>query len=215
VVDGKTVDVETSIEDTLAVLGYVREVTGQPTAILVGESFGSAVAPFVAAQAPEQVSGLVLLGHVYRDGSEPLDASLVEMFTALAQEPAGYAYTTEEEWPELFIPSASPAVTAWHTSHFGTAYAYPVGPYLSIRALAEGPALANIRGRVLVITGAIDPYARVENTRKFLQALGTDKTRHLHQPGVGHLPYVEKELAAVQEAIATFVDEVTADQRAH
>jgi pimeloyl-ACP methyl ester carboxylesterase len=214
VVDGKSVGVETAVEDTLAVLGYVREVTGQPSAILVGESFGSVVAPFVAAQAPEQVSGLVLLGHVYRDGSEPLDASVVETFTGLAQEPAGYAYTTEEEWPELFIPSASPAITAWHTSHFGTAYAYPVGPYLSTGALAEGPELSKIGGRVLVITGDLDPYAQVKVTQKFLQALGTDKTRHLHQPGVGHLPYVEKELAAAQEAIATLVDEVTADQHA-
>lgn len=213
VVDGKSVGVETSIVDTLAVLDYGREVTGQQGVILVGESFGSVVAPYVAAQAPERVVGLVLLGHVYREGTEPLDESLAEMFAALRQEPAGYAYTTEEEWPDLFIPSASPAVTAWHTSHFGTAYAYPVGPYLGIGTLTEGPRLSNIHGRVLVITGDRDPYARVEMTQKFLQAVGTDRTRHLHQSGVGHLPYVEKELAAVQEAIATLVDEVTADQR--
>jgi pimeloyl-ACP methyl ester carboxylesterase len=214
VVDGKSVGVDTSIADTLAVLDYVREVTGQPTAILVGESFGSVVAPYVAARAPERVSGLVLLGLVYRDRSAPLDESLAEMFTALAQAPAGYAYTTEEEWPELFIPSASPAVTAWHTSHFGTAYAYPVGPYLGIGTFTEDPDLSKIGGRVLVITGDLDPYARVERTQQFLQAVGTDRTRHLHQIGVGHLPYVEKEFVAVQEAVALLVDEVTADQRA-
>jgi pimeloyl-ACP methyl ester carboxylesterase len=105
-------------------------------------------------------------------------------------------------------------VTAWHTSHFGTAYAYPVGPYLGIGTFTEDPDLSKIGGRVLVITGDLDPYARVERTQQFLQAVGTDRTRHLHQIGVGHLPYVEKEFVAVQEAVALLVDEVTADQRA-
>ncbi|HWE61897.1 MAG TPA: alpha/beta fold hydrolase [Chloroflexota bacterium] len=213
VVDGKTVTVATSVDDTLAVLDHVREITGRPKAILVGESFGSMVAPYVAARVPERIAGLALLGLVYRQRDEPIDEGFAAMLAVLRQEPAGYAFTTEEEWPDLFIPSASPAVTAWHQAHFGTAYAYPVGPYLGVGAPSIAPDLSAIGGRVLVVTGDLDPYARVPNTEAFLAAVGTRQTRHVQQRGVGHLPYVEKDLQAVQQAIAELIDEATADWR--
>ncbi|MGH2389675.1 MAG: alpha/beta hydrolase [Chloroflexota bacterium] len=213
VVDGTSVTVANAVEDTLAVLDLVREITGQAKAILVGESFGTVVAPYVAEHVPERIAGLALLGLVYRLGDEPIDQSFDAMLDALRQEPAGYAFTTEEEWPELFIPSASPAVTAWHQAHFGTAYAYPVGPYLGVGARAAKPNLSLIGGRVLVITGDRDPYAKLPNTEAFLAGVGTTHTRHVHQRGVGHLPYVEKDLKAVQAEIGRLIDDATEDER--
>jgi pimeloyl-ACP methyl ester carboxylesterase len=213
VVDGASVTVANAVDDTIAVLDLVREVTGQAKAILVGESFGTVVAPYVAERVPERIAGLALLGLVYRLGDEPIDQSFDAMLDALRQEPAGYAYTTEEEWPELFIPSASPAVTAWHQAHFGTAYAYPVGPYLGVGARAAKPDLSAIGGRVLVITGDRDPYAKLPNTQAFLAGVGTEQTRHVHQHGVGHLPYVEKDLQAVQAEIGRLIDDATEDER--
>jgi pimeloyl-ACP methyl ester carboxylesterase len=213
VVDGQSVTVANAVDDTVAVLEFVREVTGQAKAILVGESFGTVVAPYVAERLPERIAALVLLGLVYRLGEEPIDESFEAMLEVMRQEPAGYAFTTEEEWPELFIPSASPAVTAWHQAHFGTAYAYPVGPYLGVGGRAAKPDLSVIGGRVLVITGDLDPYAKVPNTEAFLAAVGAKHTRHVHQSGVGHLPYVEKELQAVQDEIGALIDEATEDER--
>jgi pimeloyl-ACP methyl ester carboxylesterase len=210
VVDGKSVTLETSVADTLAVLDYVEEVTGRSQVVLIGESYGTRVAPVVAERVPERVAGLVLLGLIYQGISTGLD----DMLEAAAKEPAGYAYTTEEEWPELFIPSASPAVTAWHQAHFGTAYAYPVGPYFGAGPHRVVQAPERIGGRVLAITGDLDPFATVEDTQAFLRDVGTTNTRHLYQTGVGHLPYVERGAAEVQQAINELVDAATADTAA-
>ena len=207
VVDGKTVTVQTSVADTLAVLDYVREVTGHAQVLLIGESFGSMVAPVVAERVPERIAGLALLGLIYKG----VATDLGEMLEAAAKEPAGFAFTTEEEWPELFIPSASPAVTAWHQAHFGTAYAYPVGPYFNVAQLPHAKTPERITGRVLVVTGDLDPFASVADTEEFLRATRASHTRHLRQTGIGHLPYVERDAAEVQAAINELVDACTAD----
>jgi pimeloyl-ACP methyl ester carboxylesterase len=205
--DGKTVSVGSSVADTLAVLEHVREVTGHPRVVLIGESFGTGVALAVAARVPDRVVGLALLGLIYRTVAVSLDDMLAEA----AKAPAGYAFTTEEEWPELFIPTASPEVTAWHQAHFGTAYAYPVGPYISAADAQAGPSIERITGRVLVITGDLDPFASVADTDAFLREVGATHKRHLYQSSVGHMPYVERGLDVVQAAINELVDACTAD----
>ena len=207
VADGFSVTVETSIADTIAVLDYVQEQTGATQAILVGVSYGTIVAAAVAERLPERIAGLVLLGLIYKRSGVSLEDALAEA----AKAPAGYAFTTEEEWPELFIPSASPAVTAWHQAHFGTAYAYPVGPYFDVQKLPHATALARFTGRVLVITGELDPFATESDVAAFLHDVGTpsEKAAHLRQQNVGHMPYVEAGLAEVQQAINVFVDAAT------
>ncbi len=207
--DGREVTVETSIQDTGAVMDWARAVTGAQTVVLVGESYGSMVAPAVAARQPERVAGLALLGLIY----ERIDASLDETLEAAAREPCGYAFTTEEEWPALFIPSASPAVTAWHQAQFGAAYAYPVGPYLEVARLPHCMTPERIGGCVLAITGDLDPFAAVADTEAFLQAVGTSHTHHLRQQGVGHLPYVERRAREAQQAIRDLIDACTYDIR--
>lgn len=205
--DGFAVTVETSIIDTLAVIDYVREVTGAAQVILAGVSYGTIVAAAVAERIPAQIAGLVLLGLIYKTTGVSLDDALAEA----AKAPAGYAFTTEEEWPELFIPAATPAVTAWHQAHFGTAYAYPVGPYFEVQRLPHTNALDRFRGRVLVITGDLDPFATEPDVEAFLHAVGTpaEKTEHLRQKNIGHMPYVEARAQEVQQAIKNFVDITT------
>jgi len=208
VADGFSVTVEKSVADTLAVLDYVHEVTGATTVVLVGVSYGTMVTSVVAERYPERIAGIVLLGLIYKTTGVSLDDALAEA----ARAPAGYAFTTEEEWPELFIPSASPAVTAWHQAQFGTAYAYPVGPYFEVQKLPHTSALDRFRGRVLVITGDLDPFATVPDVEAFLNAVGTpkEKTTHLRQQNIGHMPYVEAAAQEVQQAINQFVDAVSA-----
>jgi len=210
VADGFSVTVETSIADTFAMLDYVQERTGAAQAVLVGVSYGTIVAAAVAERLPERIAGLVLLGLIHQTTGVSLDDALAEA----AKAPAGYAFTTEEEWPELFIPSASPAVTAWHQAHFGTAYAYPVGPYFEVQKLPHATALARFTRRVLVITGDLDPFATDADVAAFLSDVGTpaEKTAHLRQQNVGHMPYVEAGLAEVQQTITTFVDAATLER---
>jgi pimeloyl-ACP methyl ester carboxylesterase len=210
VADGFSVTVETSIADTIAVLNYVQERTGATQAVLVGVSYGTIVAAAVAERLPRRIAGLILLGLIYKGTGVSLDDALAEA----AKAPAGYAFTTEEEWPELFIPSASPAVTAWHQAHFGTAYAYPVGPYFEVQKLPHATNLARFTGRVLVITGDLDPFATDADVATFLSDVGTpeEKAVHLRQQNVGHMPYVEAGLAEVQQAITTFIDAATLER---
>jgi pimeloyl-ACP methyl ester carboxylesterase len=209
VADGFSVTVETSVADTLAVLDYVQEVTEATQVVLVGESYGTFVAPVVAERSPERIAGIVLLGLMYQTTGVSIDDMLAEA----AKAPAGYAFCTEEEWPEWFIPAASPAVTAWHQAQFGTAYAYPVGPYFEAKKLPHASALDRFRGRVLVITGDLDPFVTEPDVEAFLKAVGTPKANiaHLRQKHIGHLPYVEAAAQEVQQAINHFVDAASAD----
>lgn len=210
--DGFAVTVETNVADTVAALDYVQEVTGSPQAVLVGVSYGTVITGVVAERYPERVAGIVLLGLIYATVGIPLDDLLIEA----AKAPAGYAFTTEEEWPELFIPAATPAVTAWHQAHFGTAYAYPVGPYFEVAKLPFATALERYHGRALVITGDLDPFATEADVEHFLQALGTpaENKAHIRQHNIGHMPYVEARAQEVQQAINVIVDAATADVRA-
>jgi pimeloyl-ACP methyl ester carboxylesterase len=207
VADGLAVTVETSVADTLEVLDFVQHVTGSARVVLIGESFGTMVAPVVAERVPERVAGMALLGLIHAS----IAVSLDDMLAEARQAPCGYAFTTEEEWPDLFIPSASPEVTAWHQAQFGTAYAYPVDPYLQVAQLPHTRAIERIGGRILVVTGDLDPFASEEDVAGFLSGVGTQHTRHLRQTGVGHLPYVEKEAEAVQSAICELINECSTD----
>ncbi len=209
VADGFSVTVETSVADTIAVLDYVQQVTGAAQVVLLGESYGTIVASAVAGRYPRRIAGIVLLGLLYKTIGTPLDDFLAEV----AKAPAGYAFTTEEEWPELFIPAATPAVTAWHQAQFGTAYAYPVGPYFEVQKLPLATALDQFHGHVLVITGDLDPFATEADVNDFLQAIGTPREHaaHLRQYNIGHLPYVEAAAGEVQQAINAFVDVASRD----
>ncbi len=211
VADGFSVTVETSVADTLAVLDYAQEVTGATQVVLVGESYGTFVAPVVAERSPERIAGLVLLGLMYKT----IDISIDDMLAEAVKAPAGYAFCTEEEWPEVFIPAATPAVTAWHQAQFGTAYAYPVGPYFEAKKLPHATALDRFRGRVLVITGGLDPFVTESDVEAFLNAVGTPTANiaHVRQKDIGHLPYVEAGAQEVQHAINTFVDAASAESQ--
>jgi hypothetical protein len=105
------------------------------------------VASVVAERYPERVAGLVLPGLIYKTSGASLEVSLLEA----AKASAGYAFTTEGEWPELCIPTATQAVTARHQAQFGTAYAYPLGPSFEGQKLLHATAMKQFQGRVLLI----------------------------------------------------------------
>jgi pimeloyl-ACP methyl ester carboxylesterase len=211
VADGFSVTVETSVADTIAVLDYVQEITGATQVVLLGESYGTFVAPVVAERSPERIAGLVLLGLMY----QTIGISMDDMLAEAVRAPAGYAFCTEEEWPELFIPSATSAVTAWHQAQFGTAYANPVGPYFEAKKVPHATALNRFCGHVLVITGDRDPFVTEPDVEAFLNAVGTSKAKimHLRQKDSSHLPYVEAGAQEVQHSINAFVDVASAERQ--
>lgn len=204
--DGHALRAAECIADAEAVLSWVLQRTGAERAVLVGESFGSMIAPAVAERNPGTVAGLALLGLIYASCAMPLDDLLEEAKGA----PAGYAFTTEEEWSELFIPSAPPEVLAWHQAHFGTAYAYPVGPYFAVAELPVATAPERITCPVLVVTGDLDPLASEADCEALISAVGSTDTRNVRQAGVGHLPYVEMRSSEVQREIRALVDRAAA-----
>jgi pimeloyl-ACP methyl ester carboxylesterase len=207
--DGFSVTVATSVADTITVLDYVQEITGAAQVVLIGVSYGTIVASVVAERSPERIAGLILLGLVYKT----IGVSMDDMLAEAAMAPAGYAFSTEEEWPELYIPTATPAVTAWHQAQFGTAYAYPVGPYFEAKKLPHATALDRFCGHILVITGDRDPFATEPDVEAFLSEVGTPKAKimHMRQKNIGHMPYVEAAAQEVQQAINIFVDAASAD----
>lgn len=204
--DGRSSTAGAAIADTLEVLEYALETTGSAQAVLVGESFGSMVAPAVAERRPARIAALALLGFIYRTVALPPEvvqaATLVEY--------CGYSYVREDEWPNVTIPSASAAVIAWHQAQFGAAYAFPIGPLVgSTLPFCNAP--GRIGGRVLVVTGDRDTLASVADVEEFLRVVGASHAEHLRLEGVGHLPYVERSAAEVQRAICALIDAATAD----
>jgi pimeloyl-ACP methyl ester carboxylesterase len=84
-----------------------------------------------------------------------------------------------------------------------------------VQKLPHATALDRFRGRVLVITGDLDPFATDPDTEAFLNAVGTprEKTAHLRQKDIGHMPYVEAAAQEVQQAMNAFVDAATEDSQ--
>jgi hypothetical protein len=58
-------------------------------------------------------------------------------------------------------------------------------------------------------------YDYDERIEAFLNAVGTprEKTAHLRQKNIGHMPYVEAAAQEVQQAMNTFVDTATKDNQ--
>lgn len=162
---------------------------------LFGESFGSIVTPTVAKALGPRVRSMTLAGSIFASlgtsaASESFRSFVIE---ELAAAPCGYAYTTEEEWPELFISNAAPEVIRWHQIAYGTAYMYPVGPYLSAAALPIDAELSAVTCATRVVIGELDPFATRPDMEYLFSRLGTTDTELVVQDGIGHLPYVEKD----------------------
>lgn len=204
--DGRSVTGEVLIADTLAVLDHVRAVTGSDRVLLVGESLGAGVAARIAERAPDRVAGLALLGYIYKNASIPAEV----IAQAVAESYGGYSYVREAEWANTTLATAAPEVIAWHQAQFGAAFAFPIGVFLG-----TGPAPARtpdrVTARVLIVTGDRDPLANLPDIEAYLRDVGATHTRHIHQEGVGHLPYVDHMAPEVQRAIIQLIQDCSGD----
>lgn len=198
--DGRAVTAEVVRDDTLALLDALGLGSGSQRIHLVGESFGSIVAPLVAKGLGERCGSMTLLGSIFASLGGMTD-SFPDFLAEMAQAPCGYAYTTEEEWSDLFIGNADRAVVRWHQVYFGTAYMYPVGPYQSVGALPVDQDLGSVTCPTRVVIGDRDPFATRADMELLLSALGSADVDITVQDGIGHLPYVEVRSDEVVEVL--------------
>jgi len=188
--NGRSVDAKTVANDCSEVIQRVNELSGESSVHLVGESFGTIVAPLVAKRLGTSVASITLMGAIFsRLGS--VEAEFLASVSELEGVPCGYAFTTEEEWSDLYFGDVDPGVLSWHRLWYGTAYAYPVGPYLSVANLPIDRALINVTCPVLVIIGSMDPFASKDDISDLFRALGEGEKTLRVMEGIGHLPYVE------------------------
>ncbi len=212
VADGAGIDAAVVRDDVAFVVRQLATSTestadraaSDPEVHLVGISFGSVVAPMIAKELGARIGSMTLLGPIFASlGAFGDDfAAFVEGLTTA---PCGYAFTTEEEWSELFLASAEPAVLRWHEVCFGTAYAYPIGPYNSVASLPVDTDLSTVTCPTRAIMGDRDPFASVDDMDHLFSLLGTDDTALIVQENVGHLPYVEAHASSVIDTIDAIV----------
>jgi pimeloyl-ACP methyl ester carboxylesterase len=215
VLDRTLVRVENVVTDSAAVLDAIdgelqdrstlEAVKGPVRWHVVGESFGSLVAPVLAARLGDRIASITMLGGIYGSLGK-FATEIAELSQKLAASPGGYAFTTEEEWEQLFFRDVDPDVLRWHQVNFGTAYAYPVGPYLAASSLPVAFSLQDVVASVQIISGSEDVFLDRDSLSGFLNELPGPRHRHrlIVQDGVGHMPYVERKLEKVVEAIQEF-----------
>ncbi len=209
VLDGKSVDISTVVDDCSHVIEMVEDAFGGGSLHLIGESFGSILAPLLAKRLGDSISSVTLLGPIFGSlGS--IESDFLSSLPEFEGAPGGYAFTTEEEWGDLFFGSVDPKVLRWHQLWFGTAYAYPVGPYLALRNLPVDRDLNAINCPTLAVMGSLDPFASEGSIQEMFGLMGSDATRLFIQDGIGHLPYVEERASEVIDAICDLVDSTRA-----
>jgi pimeloyl-ACP methyl ester carboxylesterase len=213
---GEPADGAFGLDAHVADLEAVRAWTGAATVSVVGQSWGGAVAAAYAAEHPERVTTLVLVGAVPLDGQAFLEgqARFRARVAALQEEglipdplpragggsclppfeAALPAYAADPaEPPDVRAPSCSAAASRASYEALGTPGA--LEPWAA--------RLARFRGRALVVMGEADPFGLAWLDRTAALLTGADVETQVVE-GAGHLVGAERPeplLAAIQGAI--------------
>lgn len=198
--DGRSVSLDVVSADICKLLELLLPETDVH---LLGESFGTMVALKVAASY-KWIKSASLLGAIFSSLGE--FESEFRGFLAEIERSSfcGYAYTTEEEWGNIFLRAAEPDVVRWHEVTFGSAYTYPVGPYLSAGTLPPLDAVDGIVCPVQMLVGSEDPFLDKGGLDRLIQLLPSERCHLMVLDGVGHLPYVERSRSVVAAQVDTF-----------
>ncbi len=180
------------------------QALGEP-AVLVGHSASAAAAVWAAAEAPERVVGLVLVGPVVRDPKMPKVVAALLPWLFLPSWGArmwGWFYST-------LFKAGRPADHAEHVAAVVQALREPARRRamldVGMRSKAGCAARAEqVKVPVLALLGGADGDVNPEDEAAWLQEALQADARVL--PGVGHEPHQEVPDAVVH-AIAAFVQE--------
>jgi pimeloyl-ACP methyl ester carboxylesterase len=188
-------------------LALVRELGGGP-AILVGNSMGAGAATWAAAEAPELVSGLVLIGPFVRN--PPTSRASTLMFRAALLKPWGPA--AWNAWYAKLYPGTPPQDLDAHRARIRESLARPghwkafVATTHTTHAPVEAR-LGEVRAPALVVMGDKDPdFKDPAAEAAFVgERLGAAVVM---VPGTGHYPHVQAP-ATVTPAVVDFLARVT------
>ena len=167
------------------------EALGAGPAVVVGNSFGAAPAVFAAAERPELVSGLVLIGpFVRRQEMSALTRGALRVMTV-----GPWKVRTWGAFYDTLYPSAKPADHREHRRALLANLAEP-GRFEAVRGMifrddtAIEARLAAVRAPALVVMGTKDPDFRdpAAEARTVADALSGDVAMI---DGAGHYPHVE------------------------
>ncbi len=179
-------------------------------AVVIGNSFGAAPAVWAAAERPDLVAGLVLIGPFVRD--HPMSPLMRTTLRLMSTGPWkvrawGWFYDT-------LYPTEKPADHAAHRRAMLTNLAEP-GRFEALRAMmfrsdaAIEARLSAVRAPVLVVMGSADPDFPdpAEEARDIAAALTSASSAEIAMiDGAGHYPHVEMPDATAAR-IARFVSD--------
>jgi len=185
-------------------VALARELGG--SAVLVGNSLAAGAAAWVAAEAPDVVSGLVLVGPFVRN--PPSSAGATLLFKLLLLKPWGPSALIG--WYSKLHPGTKPADHAAHIAELRANLAKP-GHWAAFKATAgttHAPVearLDEVKAPTLVVMGAADPDFKDPAAEAAWIAARLSATTVM-VPGAGHYPHAqdpERVNAAILAHLAT------------
>lgn len=175
-------------------------------AVIIGNSMGAAIGTLVAAEHPERVAGLVLVGPFVRNGRA---SGLLRAVMRVATSPRLVGFTWKSYLPSLYkgtrpadLPEYLAAVAAGVKGREAAISATMQTSHDSAEA-----ALPRVHTDVLVVMGELDPdFASPEGEAEWItEQIGGDV---LMVPDAGHYPHSQRPDLVVP-AITAFLQKVT------
>lgn len=187
------------------IVALIDELGGP--AVIVGSSMGAAIGVLVAAQRPELVSGLALLGPFVRNGKvNPLMKAVMAVLTA----PLLVAGTWKSYMPTLYAGTRPADFEAYRAAVIAAVrkpgYARSVSRTIQTSHGSAEAALAAVGTEVLVVMGELDPDFPSPRTEAdwIVEQLGGEA---LMVPDAGHYPHSQRP-DLVAPAITAFLQKV-------
>ncbi len=182
------------------------EALGGP-AVVVGNSMGAGAAVIAAAERPELVTGLVLVGPFVRD---PAVNPLMKAAMRVAMAPAWAAAAWKAYLPRLYA-GAKPADLEAYAAHVVESLRRPgyAKAFSLTTRTTHAPAearLADVRARTLVVMGGLDPdFSDPSAEAEWISA--RTGGRVLMVPDAGHYPQSQQPVV-VADVVTGFLGEV-------
>lgn len=196
------------------VLALIRALEASPT-VVVGTSMAAGAAVWAAAEEPELVAGVVLIGPFVRDvGSPALQRALQGVFRVLLARPWGVSFWMRY-WTSLF-PTRKPDDFDAYAARLRTNLSEP-DRFGALRAMMLGPSRRGIEARLervkkpaLVVMGTKDRDFKDPAAEAELVAARVGGEVELVE-GAGHYPHVEFAEQTAKSVVA-FARSVLRDQ---
>lgn len=183
-----------TLHDLAADIAAVIEWAGVP-AVIIGHAFGNRIARTVAADRPDLVRAVMLLGCSGLVQPTPEIAEAIRLAQAEDTDPVTRERAVRDAW---FAPGHD--ISAWMTG-----WSQPVmKAYLAAAAATDTEAWWTAGGaKVVIIQGLADVSAPPENGRRLKEQIG-DRAVLVELPGIGHALAVEDPDAVADAVIAEF-----------